>query len=608
MRLNLILLICLVVAGVGGFLLKFDEIFGDEDPVRRSSRGEAGPVPGLPDVRQEKVPIDVALNAPRYGMHRNLNKAVVGALKALIIDGAMEPPKVSVFGRQKKMPLDVLVAVKDASPVTIEEVEALGESGAVDKALLGTVARDKMVPLEAIKALAEQGRFPAAMIGPLEIIAEAGLLPTDDLHVKGDALLIETVKLTADGRPIQGMTVTGQNGDSIQIDWDEKMGRWTIPSRSGAPATQDRMKIVCRALDGMGTAEFRGARRQRHSLYELEGETGARVQLTDEQGETVVDLRIGKQDNPGNVPGGRPARPGGCFVREFGGDRVYRHPHSLVTLAQARSNIWVDLRFMDIDYETINSMVAKLKKVVLEYDDSEVGLTPPNMKNPRVWTDKRVRYVIECETVNVLDESGSDTGPIAAVPAQDGDTARKWKYVEPEGIDSSELNTVMVDSLSRLILNGRKEDVEGTDVDNESYGLDKPIIDMALTFEDGRSYQLKVGAQVPIEGELPEHQVRSRYAHLSGDPFVMKISEHQCRALMKRPEDFTDPAKRSQDDQRLAPGTVAPPRPVILDPDEAKKKAEGDKKKAEGDKKKTGKDKKDGQPDQVKSGTSDGDA
>ncbi len=592
MRKVLILVVCLVAASGAALALKWDEMFGDSDPVRKVGRVDTSVAPPLPDVVQEKIPVHAILARTRRGTKSNITKGVADALQTLAIEAKLDISKLNILARQKKVHFDALIEMEGIELFSVEDIEALGETGAVDKGLLKTILRDKQVPLEAIKALGKIGTIPSQYVGPFEVIAEAGQLPLDEFHVIGDQLMIETDRLLAGTRPIRAIEVTDKSGDHIRIDRDEASGRWIIPSRFGAPATYERMRMVCRALDGLGRSESRGRRASRHSVYEVDGDDGMRVRLEDEQGETVVDLRVGKQDSSNN----RSYRTTGNFVRPVGSDVVYRHPRSLITLAQARYNIWVDLRYVDYDYETINTMVQQLQKITLEYDDVKTGPDLPNAENQREHSGERKRFVLECaETERPAADQTS--GPAKPQLPGEGDTVRTWAYVEPEALKSEELHTPMVDNIARLILNGRKEDIVGIDPDNEKYGFETPLIDATMTFDDGKSYVFKIGARIPVEGAMPAHLVHSRYATLSGDPFVLKVSEHTCTTLMKRPSDFKDPAQRGPDRRGLKPGSVVPSgRPKILDPeerkaDDGKKKADDGKKKADGDKKKADGDK-----------------
>ena len=563
----LVLLVLFVVAGGAAAFLKWEEWSGNSDPVRETKDQSTEQAAGLPPVVHEKIPVHLLLGRDRAGMKRNITKPVADALVMLAIEGGVDLTKLTSLARQKKVPIDVLTELPGADSFDVKTIEEFGTTGAVSKDELLTIARDRQVPVSAIKELGRRGLIPAKFSGPLEVLTESGALPMDEFHVKNGQLLVETDTLLVGTRQVKAIEITDQQNEMIRIERAVNGGPWVVPDRFGAKVTTQRVKMLCRALDGLGRADRRGSTEARHKVYEVEGDAGMRMRLEDEQGETIVNLRVGKQDAPQpNAQQGRAPRMQSTYVRPVGSANVFRHGKALQPVAHSGYNAWLDLRFFDHEYEVVNAMIEDSEKTILEFDDVEMG-----PKNPRqadvTYSGKRLRYVLTCEKTK-KDATGS-TGPSPTVPGMK-DYERTWAFVEPEDAKSLKTNTMMVDSVARMILNGRKEDIVGTDADNPEYGFDKPVCMISVAFKDGTTHTLKVGNRVPVEGEVPEHQVRSRYAHITGDPFVMKISEYSVRSMMRKPENLQDP-RVTDTGKHIKPGTPGLERPKILDPDEREK-------------------------------------
>ncbi|MAG34307.1 MAG: hypothetical protein CL908_25795 [Deltaproteobacteria bacterium] len=566
----LLLLAAVFVAIVVAAVANWDMLTG-EDPHRKSGRtSSTEQAPDLPDIRMERVPIHSVIGTAASGPRANVTKAVADALQVLAVEGKVDLTKIATIGRTQKVPIDVLTALPDGEIFTTADIEKLGESGKVDKVHTKTVARDNQVHVEVIKALVADGRVPSKFGAPFEVLGNAGQLPMDELEVdtEQDRLVIQTIRLVEAGRLVRGLEIHDSQGNHLKVAFDPRTGQWSMPDRFDAPVLQDRMKAVCRAVDGLGAASPRGAVTARHKKYEVDGDDGARITFLDEQDLVITALRVGKQD----MSGGRTFRSAGHFVRPVGSKFVYRHGTRLNMVTNAQARVWLDLRFLAVDYQEVTGMLEGLAKINLEYDDIQMGPKQPQANLPEPTGD-RVRFVLECREVK-KDKVDPGTGPAPAPTGDESETERKWFVLEPAA--SKDLDTYLpgVDSVARMILNGRKENILGTDFTKPEYGLDKPVLVFTLSLKDERSFTLTVGAQVPVEGEAPAHQARSRYATISGSPFVMGLSEYTVKGLMAKLSNFEDPNKRTAANPAIRPQPPgAPTKPELIAPDDPRRKA-----------------------------------
>ena len=553
----------LLVATIAAFgvalALKWDRWFGDAKPELKSLVSQS--VPPLPDVRVRQVPIGELLPTQRYGWRKDLTPAVAEAIKFLASDGKLKDlARLGNIGRTKKVPFELLNELPQVRPFTVADVEAMGTAGRLDPALLATIARDKGIPVEALPLLAEDRILPAKFIGPLEVLAkcEATLLLQELKTVDGALCLpsedIYAVEKDNRERLIRRIEIHSPT-ESITIAQDPRSGAWTVPAKHHIKVTSDRMRLLCDVIDGLASAEHRGS--ARHQAFGVEGDDGRRIVLYDERDAVVVNLRLGNSD----AGPARNFRTAGTFVRVIGTDHVYRAAKNFTSVSNVAPAYWADLRFLDIDYAEMNKLIESAERITLEYKDILLG---DAAGDPRPHTGEQVRLSLSCVEVEPVVEDVAGPRPAGEAPPQ----KRKWVFQEPESAMSITTSLAMVDGLARQLIVGRFEDVVGTDPNDAKYGFDDPLVSLEVSLKGGRVYHLKVGAQVPIEGEPPPGQARSRFVQVVGSPFVGTISEYTVRGYQQKPEQLEDPASKAASQGEVP---QAPAAPVIVPPDEGGK-------------------------------------
>lgn len=553
------LLIATIAAFGVALALKWDRWFGDEKPELRPSVSQV--VPNLPDVRVRQVPIGELLPTQRYGWRKDLTPAVAEAIKLLATDGKLKDlSRLGNIGRTKKVPFEVLNELPEIRPFSITDVEAMGTAGRLDPALLATIARDKGVPVAALPLLAEDRILPAKFIAPLETLAqcESTLLLQELKAVDGVLCLpsedVYVVEKDSRERPVRRMEIHSPT-ESIAIAQDPRSGVWTVPAKHHIKVTSDRMKLLCDVIDGLGAAEHRGS--ARHQSFGVDGDEGRRIVLYDDRDEVIVNLRLGNSD----AGAGRNFRTAGTFVRVVGNDHVYRAAKNFTSVSNVAAAYWADFRFLDVEYAEMNKLIESTERITLEYKDILLG---DAAGDPRPHTGEQVRLSLHCEEVEPVVDDTAGPRPAGEAPPQ----KRKWVFQEPESAKSIVTSLAMVDGLARQLIVGRFEDVVGKDPTDAKYGFDDPLVSLEVSLKGGRVYNLKVGAQVPMEGEPSPGQARSRFVHVVGTPFVGTMSEYTIRGYQQKPEQLEDPASKAASTQETPPAPVAP---VIVPPTEGGK-------------------------------------
>lgn len=551
-----LLLIATVVAAGAALFLKWDVWFGSDKPkVLPSARQE---VPPLPDVRVRHVPIGELAPAHKYGWRKDLSPAVASAVTVLAIEGQLKDlGQIGNVGRTKKVPLDVLNELPGVKPIAVEDVEALGKAGRVDASLLVTIARDKGVPLEALRVLVEDRRVAAKFLAPFETLASTGaslalqeiknfdgvlMLPTDDLYVVEDG---------GRERPVRKLQLFGAD-DSLVMIRDGSIDRWVVPGKFHAPVMSERMKLLCDALDGLAAADHRGT--ARHEVFGVDGDEGRRIVLADDRDETIIEFRLGNAD----MGVQRNARTAGTFVRPVGSQHVYRVAKNFSTVSNVMPAYWVDMRFVDLDYTEVNGLVEKAQTIRLEYQDELLG---DAAGDNREYTGNRVRLVLESEKV---EDSGGEEPAGPKLPGAQPSHHRRWRFLEPGEARSIAASVPIVDGIPRQLLLGRFEDIVASGPPEAAHGFDEPFLHLEVVLEGGKTYSLKVGNRVPVEGDVPAGQARSRYVMVSGNPRIGTVSEYTVRGYQQTPDRIEDPAAKA-----AAGGgdPATPSRPVIIPPD-----------------------------------------
>jgi hypothetical protein len=122
----------------------------------------------------------------------------------------------------------------------------------------------------------------------------------------------------------------------------------------------------------------------------------------------------------------------------------------------------------------------------------------------------------------------------------------------------------MVEGIARQVLQGRFEDIVGTAAADSTYGFEDPLMTIEIGVKGGRVYSMKVGNQVPKEGEVQPGQVYSRYIKIGSSPFIGTMSEYAIRGLQQKPDQLQDPTTK-EPTVEATPGV--PEGPVIVPPE-----------------------------------------
>lgn len=357
--------------------------------------------------------------------------------------------------------------------------------------------------------------------------------------------------------------------------------KWVLPDCFDHPAQEERLTQIFAALVDLDKAEHVGSAASRHHLYEVdEGGKGKRLKLEDAGGKTIVELVIGKQD----LSSGRTAANARTFVRPKDSSDVWLHGGRLTHLLYTMKRVWLDSRLVPQDYQEINKLVETATKLVMEYDDVELAAAPTPGVPPVERTGERKRLVLTCAKVPVEKPAESPTGPEPVKPAtEEKKDERKWTFVEPEDAKAIDCYLPMVDGVVRQLLGGRFEEVKGKDPSAPEFGLDKPVVEVTVSFEDGSSRALKIGALIAVkEGETPTPGASARYGHLAGSGWVVSIPEYMSKGFQKKPDELKTPSETPAPPPGAPPGAPGLPggqQPIALPEEGAKPPPGGDGKK-----------------------------
>jgi hypothetical protein len=326
---------------------------------------------------------------------------------------------------------------------------------------------------------------------------------------------------------------------------------WVVEDRFGAPAKPESVTQSLDSVAGLAQATLVGQSPARHAEFDLTESTAKSVRFEAESGEVLLNLLIGRAD----LSRGTAQR--GTFVREAGKDAVFLHGKPLTTLFRSDHRAWLDLRLSPKDQGEVVKLVDAARRIILEYTDENLGTDEEPAAAAR--TGEKVRIVLESEKVP-LAPPGEEILPRPPTPSGK-DYEIRWRIVEPDSAKDIECYTPMVEPLVRQLLGGIFDDVKARDCSDPALGLGEPALELTVTFEDGSSRSLKVGALIPTEGETMPG-ARFRYAQVAGNPFALSVSVWTARMFQKKPADFRNPAS--------APGEAAPASPtgeIVVPPD-----------------------------------------
>ena len=565
MKRIVILLFLVVAAAAVSVFVNWDDWFGDGGgPSSSMSEKEK---PSLPGVRMKRIPV---ADAARASLDRNLDANAATALSTLAVEGGMDLAKIRSIGIEKKVLLEDLTVLAGVGVITEDDVAKLADSedSDVPASEVSNVKTDRKVPLSAIKALAKDGRIPARWADPIAVLADSGVLPTMDMKLDTEAKIVtfatDEVEYQEDGRwaAVHAIEITDDTG-KIRVERGPSNQGWVLPEHQGIAVTRQRMKQVAQALDGLGEADLRSRSSRKQGEFEVAGDTGKTIRLEAAGNREIVALRIGK---PAPASATSP-RKQATWLRKIGSDAVFKHQQRMSSLINVMPRIWMDSRFFGIEYQDAQEIAKNVRKLRLEFDDVKMGPNQP-VPGQRDPTGERVRVIVEGAPAKE-DESAAP-GP---APRQPGDAAGPnldWTVAEPETATATEVHAPQIQRLISGLLNGRFEGVDSRNPDDEKYGFDKPVLQLEATLEDGKVYAITVGNQSPLAEDAPEGQARSRYAKLSGSPYIVTISEYTVAGMQKVPEDLEDPSKKAAEANPAGvPGMPPAGPPRILTPEEA---------------------------------------
>lgn len=110
------------------------------------------------------------------------------------------------------------------------------------------------------------------------------------------------------------------------------------------------------------------------------------------------------------------------------------------------------------------------------------------------------------------------------------DNAGKWQITAPKalGADQDAVSGV-VSTLSSL---NAERLIEEKSENLKPYGLEQPTLEVAVTQKDGKTQQLKMGADTPTGSAV--------YARLEGDPRIFTLASYVKTSIDKSPKDLRD--------------------------------------------------------------------
>ncbi len=357
---------------------------------------------------------------------------------------------------------------------------------------------------------------------------------------------------------VQAIEVTDPSGTRRLVKSGEN---WVVPDRSDALAKPEAVKALFDGLDGLERSSLVGRNPTKHPDYEVDEKKARRIKLEGSGGTVLLDLLVGKADQA------RPGAARGTYVRAAGRDEIRLHAKSLMSIVRSDHRAWLDLRLHPADQAKVQELLEKAKTIVVEADD--VNLTDQPEQPPVERSGNRYRLVLESEKVAVPKPPETPVGPKPdqpPVPAKEFEM--RWKVVEPEADRSIELSTLMVEQVIRQLLGGTFDDVKGKDAKDPAFGLEKPAVDLLVTFEDGSTRGLKVGAPIPKDEAQAGAMggMSLRYAQIAGSPVVVSLNGWAAKLFQKRASELQDPAKLAASQPVPAP----PSTEIQIPPEEGK--------------------------------------
>ena len=368
-----------------------------------------------------------------------------------------------------------------------------------------------------------------------------------------------------DRNRVQTIEISDASG---KVSISRKGEGWILPDLHGGPAMVQRVTNLLDSLDTL--ARGRKVASKNHRMFDLEEAKARHLRLLDDTGAPLLDVLVGKQDQPR----GRDPKAIGTYLRRPGKDAIFKVRGRLVQNLNTGSLFWLERRVLnEIENTQINEIVAKAKKVILEFDDIQFTPARPGAAPESQPTGEpaRLRCVLERREAAVEEtpEVVGPTPPGAQPPKpKEGEKAWEWKFTEPAAASDIDVFEPAVQGVTRALLYLRMDAIAGKDPADARFGLDEPVLDLTVHFGDS-SYNLKVGKEVPKEERDQKSQgYVTRYAHMAGSPYVVTINQYVLAQLAKKPEGFKKPAAVAP--LPVKPKIALPPKKApIPDPDKA---------------------------------------
>lgn len=321
-------------------------------------------------------------------------------------------------------------------------------------------------------------------------------------------------------------------------------GEWVLPASARAPVRQSEIDDLLKLCVGFENSEHRAYDAVRPADYGLDPQTIRRLKLFDANGVVLIDLWVGKDDQPG----GKAATEWGCYVRQDGASHIYSHAKRLSPKVRAGLGFWMEKSLFPGDPRAKNALVPTADRITLEFADlPPAEPVDPSKPAPPPAPDRadapRVRVVLEASDVAVAAPEPA-TGPTPPDPtkpkAGESTMKRVWKIVEPADA-GIEVFDGAADGVVRSILYASMMDVAGSNAESKEYGLGEPTCVAEVRFKDGGVKRITVGARATPSTEPALAGQPARYAAVTGSPRVVRMPDYMVQQFRKKPADFKAP-------------------------------------------------------------------
>lgn len=372
---------------------------------------------------------------------------------------------------------------------------------------------------------------------------------------------------------------------SLRLRWTGKT--WTLPDRADYPAKASQVETALKHLqdlDRPSKAGFRASNPSLHEIYSVKGDGRTRVTLRDDGDVVLLDLVIGKMEDP--VKDGNP-RARAVFVREASRNDVFGvNEPALAHAFMTRPQGWMDVRVFGHEPTAQQELMASVTEIEIEgLEEPPVAESGPAGEESRPLVHTRLRLVAEeveeeapaaatPDGSGVLPRPAGNTPPAESAPADAAESKPKvrvvkWRVAEPEGRADLEVYEPIVKSILQSAFVMSFDDIAGGGEMPEA-GFDNPRLRLTLRMKDGGSHRIVFGrAKVP-ESAPAEASGRAMpvllYMKADDPKWTFLVNEWREKSFRKKPEDLRKP--EPPPGTGAVPGRPGQDRPPILLPEE----------------------------------------